>query len=261
MNLLLTSLVFLFGPHAWSVEIPKRLTESDRSVVIRTLGLNSSTKILSNPYPLGGYSGLELGVSLELIDTKELSRLGCEPGVGSCPNTSRSDEKEFAYPRFTIGKGLYNDLDIFLSFALPTPGVELSDFGGQIRWNFFETEFLPIVISGVLQGNQMNINNSFTTQNVSLALIAGVTVDDFSIYFGGGYIRSESQFTCGDQEDGVIDSFDPACQASNSGYINQVEHGSHSLVGINLMFNEIFLAAQIDRYRDPVFSAKLGLRF
>lgn len=253
--------LLLAGPYTLALEIPKRLTESDRSTVIRTLGMNSSTKILSNPYPLGGYSGLEIGVSVELIDIKALSRLGCEPGTSNCPNTIRSDEKELAYSRLTVGKGLYNDIDLFMSFALPTPGVEISDFGGHLRWNFYEARFLPIVLSVLGQVNQININNSFTSQNVGFSFLAGITVDDFAIYFGGGYINSESQFICGDQEDGVVESSDPACQASNSGFINQKESGSNSLVGINLQFDDYFVAAQIDRYRDPVFSAKIGVRF
>ena len=246
---------------ASALEIPKRLTESDRSTVIRTLGMNSSTKILSNPYPLGGYSGLEIGVSVELIDIKGLSRLGCDPGTSGCPNTARSDEKELAYSRLTVGKGLYNDIDLFMSFALPNPGAEIADFGGHLRWSFYEAQFLPIVLSVLTQANQININNSFTSQNVGISLLAGITVDDFAIYFGGGYINSESQFTCGDEEDGVVDASDPACQASGSGFINQKESGSKSLVGINLQFDDYFAAAQIDRYRDPVFSAKFGVRF
>ncbi len=260
-TLLLLCSLYLASPQVFALEIPKRLSESDRSTVIRTLGMNSSTKILSNPYPLGGYSGIEIGISVELIDIKNISRLGCDPGTSNCPNTVRSDEKELAYSRLTVGKGLYNDIDLFMSFALPTPGVEISDFGGHLRWNFYEARFLPIVLSILTQANQININNSFTSQNMGISLLAGIVVDDFSIYFGGGYINSESQFICGDQEDGVINNDDPTCQASNSGFINQKESGSNSLVGINLQFNDYFVAAQIDRYRDPVFSAKLGIRF
>lgn len=246
---------------ALSLEIPKRLDKEDRSVVIRTLGLNSSTKMLSSPYPLGGYEGLELGVSLELINTKELARLGCTPGSAGCPNSTSSEEKELAYPRFSVGKGLYNNLDIFMTFALPTPGVEISDFGGQIRWNFYEARFLPIVVSALFQANQINFNNSFTSQNTGAEIIAGITVDDFSIYFGGGYVRADSQFNCGDSTDGTVDSADEACVASSTGFITQTEYGTHSLVGVALKFNKFFAAAQIDRYRDPVFSGKLGIRF
>jgi hypothetical protein len=223
--------------------------------------MNSSSKILSNPYPLGGYSGIEVGMSVEVIDIAALSRLGCDPGDADCPNTSRSDKKEWSYSRFVLGKGLYNDIDLFMSVAPPTPGVGLADFGGQIRWNFYEAQFLPIVVSTVVHANQLNIKNVFTNQNTGFELVAGVTVDDVAIYFGGGFIKSESQFTCSDADDGLIDSSDPQCVTSNSGYITQAEYGQHSLVGISMKFNTIFAAAQIDRYRDPVFSGKLGIRF
>lgn len=254
--------IFLFWIQpAVGVEIPRGLSKQDRSAVIRTLGMNSSSKLLANPYPLGGYSGLELGISFELIDIATLSRLGCDPGASGCTNTERSDKKEWSYSRFTLGKGLYNDIDLFMSMALPTPGVGLSDFGGQLRWNFYEAQFLPITLSTLLHANQMNLKNTYSNQNTGVSLIAAVTVDDVAIYFGGGFIKSESQFTCGNTGDAVVDISEPECATSNSGYVSQTEHGRHSLVGLSVKFNRLFIAAQIDRYRDPVFSGKLGFRF
>ena len=57
-----TLLFFLCGVAA-AFDIPKGLSESDRREIILTLGLNSATKMLDNPYPLGGFSGFEIGLS------------------------------------------------------------------------------------------------------------------------------------------------------------------------------------------------------
>lgn len=241
-----------------AVEIPKQLSSSDRSEVTRLLGLNTSHKLLTNPYPLGGYSGVEIGISLEVIDIQDLSRLGCDPGVGSCPGTSRSEEKELRYPRISIGKGLYNDVDVFFNFIPPSEGAALSDFGGSLRWGFYQAQYLPIVLSLLIHGNQINVEDTFANRTLGSEIIAGITVNDFAIYFGGGFLEATGQFMCGNSDDGVVLDSDPACK---EGKAEHTEHASHSVVGITLQYFDLFAAAQIDRYRDPVFSAKLGVRF
>src|SRR5689334_22672776 len=89
-------------------EIPKGLNATDRREVVRTIGLNSAPKALSNPYPLGGYSGFEVRYSLEVINIRDIRRIGSN-------NTEFSDQTEWRYSRLTVGKGLYNNIDYFLS--------------------------------------------------------------------------------------------------------------------------------------------------
>ena len=120
------ALIFLFSLNAIALEIPKGLTKSDRTEMVRILGLNSATKILSNPYPLGGYSGLEVGYSLEFVNVRDMRRLGCAPGSLGCLNTNLPEETEWRYSRLTVGKGLYSDVDAFFSFMPPVGGVNVS---------------------------------------------------------------------------------------------------------------------------------------
>ncbi len=88
-------LLFLIAWPVFALEIPKGLTANDRTEVVRTVGLNSANKFLTNPYPLGGYSGFEIGYSVEFINVRDIRRLGCSPGTAGCGNTSYSDETEW----------------------------------------------------------------------------------------------------------------------------------------------------------------------
>jgi hypothetical protein len=240
-------------------EIPRDLSQEDRHEVVRTLGLNSSTKMLSNPFPLGGYSGLEVGYSVEFINVRDIQRLGCA-SAGSC---AASSENEWRYSRITIGKGLYNDVDLFLHFIPPTGNVRVSDYGGAIRWSFFQAEFLPINVSAIAHANQLNFDDDFVSRNVGFEIIAGVNVDNFGLYFGGGMLRSSGTFMgdlAGTSQNGTVDESDPSLNQ----YSNTVTHnvqGSHTVVGFVLNHKNLFTAAQVDRYEDAVYSLKMGVRY
>jgi len=248
-----------------ALEIPKGLTVSDRKEVVRMVGLNSANKMLSNPYPLGGYSGYEFGYSVEFISVRDMRRLGCEPGSAGCPNSSESDETELRYSRLTVGKGLYNDVDLFFSFIPPTGGVQISDYGALARWSFYQAKFLPINISALLHYNQLNLADSFVNRNIGAELMVGVNVDNFAVYFGGGTIRAQGTFIghtaggrCGEDctaEAGTKD------MDENRRTVTDTIQETHTVVGLSAHYENLFTAAQVDRYRDAVYSLKVGLRF
>ncbi|MBX3021075.1 MAG: hypothetical protein KF799_05305 [Bdellovibrionales bacterium] len=260
-------LLTFFMNSAGAFEIPKGLKNADREEVVRILGLNSATKVLSNPYPLGGYSGFEIGYSVEFVNVRDIRRLGCQASDPGCPNTSLSDETEWRYSRITIGKGLYNDLDVFFSFVAPTGGVRLSDYGGMVRWSVYQAEFLPINVSLVAHGNQMNFNDSFVDRNLGGEIIVGVNVDNFALYFGGGFLESQGTFI--GSTTGYCPATEPDCTADGTdGSVNPLTRTvtstvreTHTVVGFSLHFENLFAAAQVDRYRDAVYSMKVGLRF
>src|SRR5476649_319848 len=101
MRFMLLFCSFFYFAKAYAFDIPRGLNESDRREIVRTLGLNSATKMLDNPYPLGGFSGFEVGFSAEFIDIRDIRRLGCAPGSPGCRNTSYSDESAWRYSRIT----------------------------------------------------------------------------------------------------------------------------------------------------------------
>jgi len=250
----------IFSAAAGAFEIPKGLSTSDQEDVVKILGLGTAVKMASNPYPLGGYSGFELGLDLNFVNVDQLTRLGCDPGTPGCANTSRSEEQEFSYMKLTLGKGLYHNLDLFLSFAPFANGGAFSDFGGSLRWTFYEARLLPIHLLVLVAGNQVNFDNQFTSQNLSADLLAGVNVDDISVYFGGGQIRSEGTFVGGNTGDGTVapgtPNLDPGTNTAS-----KVIHRFHTVIGASLEWKPLFIAGEINRYEDSVYTLKAGIRY
>jgi hypothetical protein len=237
---ILSLLVLLPQAHA-TLQIPGQLTKSDENKILQILGYGSSAKILGDPYPLGGYSGLEVGYSAEILQTDQLAALG----------SAATMQSQLSYNMITIGKGLYNNIDTFLTFALMGQQENITNVGGQIRWGFFQASYLPIYLSAVLHGNSFNCENTVVTNTVGLDIIAGFKEGDVTLYFGGGTIRVQGTFTGGNggiTSDGGNDSASIA--------------GSRFLAGLNVkFFGKAFFAGEIDNYANAVYSAKLGYRF
>lgn len=248
MRFLLFTLSFIALP-SFAFDIPKGLTAGDRREVIRTVGMNSATKMLSNPYPLGGYSGFEIGYSVEFINVRDVTRLN-----------TQSDESEWRYGRLTLSKGLYRDIDMSISFSPPSGNMRVSDYGGALRWSFYQAEFLPINLSTLVNFNQMNFADQFMNRNFGADLIVGVNVDNFALYFGGGVIESHGTFIGGSGTDATVPSSDTALNNVERTVVDKVRE-NHTVVGISLHYENLFAAAQVDRYVDAVYSLKLGLRF
>ena len=59
-----------------TTRLPKQLDREDQSRALEILGFGSTAKTLDNPYPLGGYSGVEIGISSEFIPVDDLATLG-----------------------------------------------------------------------------------------------------------------------------------------------------------------------------------------
>lgn len=268
---MLTSLRFFIsivigavGFCANGLELPRGLNHADRQEVVQTIGLGSSEKMLTNPYPLGGYSGFEVGYSLEFINVRDINHLGCTIGAPGCPNDHIPDDNEFRFSRFTIGKGLYHDIDLFFSFAPPIGGSNISDYGGSIRWAFYQATFLPLTFSTILSGNRMNIGDEYISENFGADLMAGITVDSFSLFFGAGEAWSKGVFMVYDVNgtdpgNGTVPSDD--ADAGASGTVTEHAQSMHVFVGFSVQYENLFAAAEIDHYHDSVYSAKLGVRF
>jgi hypothetical protein len=224
-----------------AILIPNQLSQSDRVEALRILGIGSSSKLLSGPYPLGGYLGFELGVSVENLPVDDIGRLGAR-----LPTPQQS----VSFPKFSIGKGLYNDIDVFLQFTPYTRQDELSQFGGILRWSLHEAKFLPITTAILLHFNSGNIGNILSTRSYGIDLVSGITSDEVALYAGVGFIEATGSFIGGTS--GITDSGQVESESVS---------GSHSLLGASIHFSKIFVALQIDRYSVPVFSTKIGVRF
>ena len=225
-----------------TLQIPTSLTHDDREQALRIVGLGTGEKLLSDPYPLGGYSGFELGLSLENLPTDTLARLGAKLA---------SPQEDITYPKLTIGKGVYNNLDFFIQFTPYRRVDELTQFGGMVRWGFYQGELFPFSTSLLVHANSSNISNVLITRTYGADLMAGVSVGQVSIFGGAGLMQSYGSFTGG--VNGVT-----ASTFSES----ETVFGFHSFVGANIrLLEKAFVAVQLDRTEVAVISGNLGVRF
>jgi hypothetical protein len=239
--------LFLLSSSAWAaLHIPSGLNASDRRKALEILGLSSSAKILGNPYPLGGFSGVEIGYTTEVISTGELSTIG-----------SKNDtQKETSYSLLSLGKGLYHNVDLFVQFSPFQQGEDISNYGGQIRWGFYQADYLPAHLSVVGYANSTNFQNKITTLSSGTDLIVGFSVQDMTLYTGVGYTRADGTFMGGSEG---VTAVEPG-SATRETKTEEVS-ASHYVAGINVKFSKLFFAMQLDRYTQATYSAKLGARF
>lgn len=239
--LVLWSSVFFSSLSSAALQLPGSLTSDDRKEALRIVGFGTATKSLTDPYPLGGYHGLEVGLSLETIPTQDLGRLG---------NRLVHPQSDVTIPKITIGKGLYSGLDFFLHFMPYNQRNEMSQYGGSLRWGFYEGSSLPISANLVAHINTGNFNNQVTTRTFGLNVTAGLNVNQLALYVGFGALQAIGGFVGG------------AAGVTNTGRY-EVESASafHTLIGTSLRFQKFFAVVELDRYTQSVLSAKLGFRF
>lgn len=244
------AIVFLFQASYAGLSFPKNLSSSDRKRALEILGLSSSQKLLDNPYPLGGFSGFELGYSMEVIPTSELSTLG----------DKEKSQKETSVTALSIGKGLFYNFDIFFQFTPFTQSEDIKSFGGQLRWGFYQAEYVPAHLSLVAYGGSTNFQNRINAVSQGADLVAGFTVKDMTLYTGLGMATAYGTFPGGSGSINAAD-IDPSSGTSSYETKTEVVNTSHYLAGVNINFQKVFLALQLDRYVEATYAAKLGTRF
>lgn len=222
---------------SYAFEIPK-LNRQDLVPAIQILGFGTADRYLSNPFPLGGYTGIEIGYSYEVIDVQDLAFLG----------TGTVDQKDdLAFSRLTLAKGLFNDIDASIHFTPFSQSVRISEYGAGMKWNFYQAKFVPFSISALVNYSSVTIEDVYANESLGLDLMGGINVDSFALYFGGGQIDARSNFA-------------PAILNYSATSAKESARSTHSFVGIHFEISSFFVAAQIDRYVDPVYSIKLGYR-
>lgn len=219
------------------IGLPRSLSGPDRQEITEVIGLGSSSKLLSDPYPLGGYSGVELGFQMESINVDDINRLGA----------TQPKQKDFYYPKFSIGKGLYNNVDVFFHFAPFTQNVGFSEYGGILRVVLHQAAFLPATFSLLVHTNSTNLGNVFYSQSRGADLVAGINVGNFALYIGGGKVEAAGQFS--------------RDITNTGGDENNFVGGFHSFLGGSFDYEPIFVAFQVDEYTQAVFSSRIGVRF
>lgn len=242
MRLFIAAGLIFFAVESYgAVRIPRNLDDKDRQTATKILGWGTAGKLLADPFPLGGYSGLEVAVSIISVPVDDLSRLGAK-NVGA--------QDSFTYPKISIGKGMYNNIDTWLHFIPYSEATGLSEYGGIFRWCFVEAKFFPGTFSFVAHGNAANITNTFSSQTAGADLITGINIGNIGFYLGGGRVYSTARFIGG--ATGVTDTLKDE--------ITTVQ-GFHSVIGGSWKLQSLFAVLQIDLYTQPIFSTKFGVRF
>ena len=233
--------ILIFSTFAFaSSTLPANLNASDRATALGILGFGSASKLLSSPYPMGGYSGVELGFSSEYIPMADVATLGAK-------TNNRSDLNYF---NLTVGKGLYYNIDLLVQF-IPMPQDEsVSGYGAQLRWGFFEASFMPATLSFVINGSSTNFNNVLGTETTGADLVGAVSMRDVSLFVGIGQARTFGTFIGG--TGGVTDSGNSEGADVSS---------AHTVFGVSVKMSQVFLAMEVDRYVQSTYAGKLGVRF
>lgn len=244
MNLLrafIFGISFLFsGALLAALSIPKNLNSEDRKIVLSVLGFGTSSKILANPWPLGGEQGVELGLRSEFITVESLA------GLGSRTSTTG----EYSYLTLSFSKGLYYNVDTEVFFTPLPQKEEIMVYGAQLRWALWEGMNFPAAASLVVHGSGANFANQLDTRTVGSDLLLTVSMQSAAIYFGGGVIRSIGTFLGG--AGGIIDSGQVADEDVSD---------SHTVFGFSMGVGDLNLAFEVDRILQSSYSGKIGYRF
>ncbi|MCB0393379.1 MAG: hypothetical protein KDD25_02395, partial [Bdellovibrionales bacterium] len=221
-------------------EIPANLSETDREETLRILAFGTANKLLTDPYPLGGYSGVEVGVSIESVPVEDISNMGDET----------KSQESFVYPKLSIGKGLYENIDVFVSLVPQNESTGIGQYGGLAKWSFYQATFMPASFSLSVFGSDTNIRNQLFAQTGGFSLTTGITMNYISFYFGGGQIYATGRFIGG--ADGLTDTG-----------VAEQEHVDmlFFVFGAVIRVEPVFAAVELSQYSQPVISGKLGFRF
>jgi len=231
--------LFITFSHA-DFTISPHLTELQRRLVMKTLGLGMLNKNLTSPAPLGDDNGVEIAIASEIINLRQVSGL---------VNNSQGRDT-LLYPKILIGKGLYDRADIFFHFIPYTASLGVSEFGGMLRINLYHSKDNPFVATWILHGNSANFNNQLTSRNVGSDVSVGFDWQSWAIFVGGGWATSSGKFVGG--TNGLTDTGLPETESVNSARFS---------VGALYRYDIYDIALSLDHYEEPVYSVKLGVTF
>ncbi|MBX2994442.1 MAG: hypothetical protein KF681_06465 [Bdellovibrionaceae bacterium] len=244
-TVLIFCILLLFSPGGFAkVDLPRGLNAQERGRVLEILGPSSGLRVLGDPYPLGGYSGVEIGVSYETISTTDFSGLGSKPTL----------QGETSYLQLGFAKGLYYNFDLFVNVAPMGQSEEVSSFGGGFRWGFFEAEYMPISLSLQVGANSTSFQDQVNVTTQSIDLIAGFAVEDITMYVGAGTIKAAGSF--------LGNKANPSRGMTDTGEtIEESLSTSRFLAGLVIKYSKAFFSLEVARSYDPTYGAKIGVRF
>lgn len=234
------SLLFLSTNALAGLQIPNGLNQDARKEFIKKIGFSSSYKYLSQGYILGGYDGLELSTTVSSIPFSRVNELG----------QNQLNESDKFLQNFSIGKGMFQNVDVYFTFSPFLFQNQISSYGLALRYMYYEDPDHPYAMGVLFHGNGLNISNLVGIQTSGLDIIANYYLNYWDFYFGLGLARSLGSFIGGDN--GVTDD-----KLSADEDLFQYRFYS----GFTYNFGSYSLTLQVDRVYVENLSAKIGTRF
>ncbi len=223
-----------------AIKIPNDLDQGSRNQFLKQLGFSSSFKYLSHGYILGGFDGLELSTSLEVVPFSRTNYLSKTP----------IDETDKILQNIVIGKGLFQNVDFFFSFSPFIFQNQISSYGVALKYVLYQDTTTPFDLGIFLHGNGLNFSNLVGIQTSGLDFVFSYYSGYWSYYLAFGMIRTIGSFVGG-----------------NNGVTSDAESAVEDLFyyrfysGVSYNFGKYFLSLQLDRAYNEVISAKIGTKF
>jgi hypothetical protein len=240
IKILPTVLVLFFTTLAVAkFKMPAQMNAGDRTTALQILGPATSNRLLSTSYPLGGSHGFEVSLSHHYVPCSYLSELGDKSG----------STQDYEYPMVTMGKGLFYNLDLFLSFVPMTQNDFLDHFSTQLRYQFWQSESQLFRLSSLIYAGTSTLNNQMTMQSYGYDIVGTTTIDRVSLFVGVGTSFNNGRFIGGFK--GITDSLNTETVTATL---------AHQLIGVEWPIDDFFIAGEVDRYKIPYYSVKAGYR-
>lgn len=228
----------------FAFNLPKGMTSDERKITMQTLGFGTTAKFASNPFPLGGWSGVEISLNQEFISVEKLKNLGAVKGSSG----------DLSYTQLSFGKGFYNDFDGFISFTLPRQQSEVQNYAGLLRWAFFDLDSRMYIASMDLHGQGLNIANLFISDSFGYDLVFSRVSSWWSCYGGAGWLQIKTKFI------GNNTQFNEGL-TSNGQTISESEDHARYFAGVHARYQNYFSVLEVQRVYDNTYSLKIGYRY
>ena len=162
--------------------------------------------------------------------------------------TERMDDQNFV--RLQVGTGLYQSVDLALFLTPLNPSTPMSNYGGRLRWTFYQSSESPLFLAVFVDGGNTNLNDQVLMQTIAMGTQVGFKRKQLSLSFFLGSQHTFSRFRGGSE--GITDSGLPESFEFRSFPV--------ALGGI-YDFRKWYLGFGMDRQSETLVSVKIGKVF
>ncbi len=240
MKILLALLCLGFSHATLAATLPQGMNASEREQTAELVASSSALRSAQLHRSLDHSEGLDLSLSFENLPLSQLPIMG----VGA----ERLEDQNFI--RLQVGTGLIRSVDLALFLTPLNPSTPLSNYGGRIRWTFYQDAESPLFLAVFIDGGNTNLSDQVLMQTVAAGTQVGFKRKQLSLSFFLGSQLTFSRFRGGGE--GITDSGHPESYTFTSFPM--------ALGGV-YDFRKWYLGFGVDRQSDTLISAKIGKVF